>query len=51
VSSYAKSGTADSPGFHARSIAGGIYFADQWVFFAFIINWYAAHDSYSPQEC
>jgi beta-lactamase class A len=41
VSSYAKSGNADGPGFHARSIAGGIYFAGQWVFFAFLINWYA----------
>jgi beta-lactamase class A len=41
VSSYAKSGNADSPGFHARSIAGGIYFAGQWVFFAFLINWYS----------
>jgi beta-lactamase class A len=41
VSSYAKSGNADSPGFHVRSIAGGIYFAGQWVFFAFLINWYS----------
>jgi beta-lactamase class A len=41
VSAYAKSGNADVPGFHARSIAGGLYFADQWVYFAFIINWYA----------
>lgn len=41
VSAYAKSGNADSPGFHARSFAGGIYFGDQWVYFAFIINWYA----------
>lgn len=41
VSSYAKSGNADSPGFHARSIAGGINFAGQWVYFAFLINWYA----------
>ena len=41
VSSYAKSGNADGPGFHARAIAGGIYFARQWVYFAFLINWYA----------
>ncbi|HEX7328850.1 MAG TPA: hypothetical protein VF428_09960 [Casimicrobiaceae bacterium] len=41
VSAYAKSGNADTPGFHARSFAGGMYFPDQWVFFAFIINWYS----------
>jgi beta-lactamase class A len=41
VSAYAKSGNADAPGFHARSIAGGMFFADQWVYFAFILNWYA----------
>lgn len=45
VSAYAKSGNADSPktenfpGFHARSIAGGMFFGDQWVYFAFILNW------------
>lgn len=42
VSAYAKSGNADVPGFHARSIAGGMYFAGHWVYFAFIINWTAA---------
>ncbi len=42
VSAYAKSGNADSPGFHARSIAGGMFFSGRWVYFAFIINWYAA---------
>ncbi|MGH8591540.1 MAG: serine hydrolase [Gammaproteobacteria bacterium] len=41
VSAYAKSGNADTPGFHARSIAGGLFFGDQWIYFAFIINWYA----------
>jgi beta-lactamase class A len=44
VSAYAKSGDADSPGFHARSIAGGMFFQDRWVYFAFIINWYALAD-------
>jgi beta-lactamase class A len=45
VSAYAKSGNADFPktdnfpGFHARSIAGGIFFGDQWVYFAFVLNW------------
>jgi beta-lactamase class A len=42
VSAYAKSGNADSPNFHARSIAGAIFFSGHWVYFAFIINWYAA---------
>jgi beta-lactamase class A len=41
VSAYAKSGNADIPGFHARTIAGGMFFADRWVYFAFILNWYA----------
>jgi len=41
VSAYAKSGNADFPGFHARSIAGGMYFGGQWVYFAFVVNWYA----------
>jgi beta-lactamase class A len=41
ASAYAKSGNADTSGFHARSIAGGLFFGDQWVYFAFIINWYA----------
>jgi beta-lactamase class A len=42
VSAYVKSGNADFPGFHARCIAGGMYFPDRWVYFAFIINWYSA---------
>jgi beta-lactamase class A len=41
VSAYAKSGNVDSPGFLARSIAGGMFVANRWVFFAFIINWYS----------
>ena len=42
VSAYAKSGDADVPGFHARSIAGGLFVADRWVYFAFVLNWYEA---------
>jgi beta-lactamase class A len=42
VSAYAKSGNADFPGFHARSIAGAIFFSGHWVYFAFIVNWDAA---------
>jgi len=41
VSAYAKSGNADIAGFHARAFAGGMFFADRWVYFAFILNWYA----------
>jgi beta-lactamase class A len=48
VSAYAKSGNADFPGFHARSIAGGMFFSGRWVYFAFIINWYAANQD-DPQ--
>jgi hypothetical protein len=36
-----KAANADIPGFHARSIAGGMFFDDRWVYFAFIINWNA----------
>jgi hypothetical protein len=38
VSADAKSGKADTTGFYAGSIAGDLFF-NQWVFFAFIINW------------
>jgi beta-lactamase class A len=42
VSAYAKSGNADVPGFHARSIAGGLFVAGRWIYFAFVLNWNAA---------
>jgi hypothetical protein len=48
VSAYLKSGNSDFPGFHVRSIAGGMFFSDRWVYFAFLINWNAA-DSNDPQ--
>jgi beta-lactamase class A len=41
VSAYAKSGNADTEGFHMRSIAGGMFFDNRWVYFAFILNWAA----------
>jgi len=41
VSAYGKSGNADFAGFHARAFAGGMFFDDRWVYFAFILNWYA----------
>lgn len=44
VSAYAKSGNADVSGFHARSMAGGLYFDGHWVYFAFILNWPAPAD-------
>ena len=45
VSAYAKSGNADTDGFHARSIAGGMFVANRWVFFAFILNWYSQNET------
>jgi len=42
MSAYAKSGNADTPNVHARSLAGGMFFSGHWVYFAFLINWYAA---------
>ncbi len=42
VSAYAKSGNADTPDFHARSFAGGMFVSGHWVYFSFIINWYAS---------
>ena len=41
VSAFLKSGNADAPGFHARTIAGGMFVDRRWVFFAFMLNWYA----------
>jgi beta-lactamase class A len=52
VSAYAKSGNADFPktdkfpGFHVRSIAGGMFFGEHWVYFAFVLNW----DNPNPQD-
>lgn len=48
VSAYMKSGNADTPGFHVRTIAGGLYVADQWVFYAFIHNWYSPDATDKP---
>jgi len=45
VSAYAKSGNADFPDFHVRAIAGGLWVGHRWIFFAFIINWYARSPS------
>lgn len=39
MSVFGKAGYADFPGMHARSIAGGVYFPDRWVYFSMILNW------------
>ncbi len=41
VSAYVKGGSIDIPRFHCVSVAGGMFFDDRWVYFAFIINWYS----------
>jgi beta-lactamase class A len=47
ASVFGKAGYADIPGAHARSIAGGVYFPDRWVYFSMILNWDAeqGHDT------
>jgi beta-lactamase class A len=39
VLGFGKAGYADMPGFHARSIAGGLYFSKRWAYFSFVLNW------------
>jgi beta-lactamase class A len=39
ASVFGKAGYADVPGAHARSVAGGVYFPDRWVYFSMILNW------------
>jgi beta-lactamase class A len=39
ASVFGKAGYADISGAHARSIAGGVYFPDRWVYFSMILNW------------
>lgn len=48
MSVFGKAGYADGPGTHARSIAGGVYFPDRWVYFSMILNWDAA-EAVDPQ--
>ena len=40
VSAFAKGGSADVPGYHAICIPGAMRFDDQWVYFAFALNWH-----------
>jgi beta-lactamase class A len=39
ISTFGKAGYADIPGSHTRSIAGGLYFPDRWVYFSFVLDW------------
>ncbi len=39
LSVFGKAGYADIPDQHARSIAGGVYFPNRWVYFSFVLNW------------
>lgn len=41
VSAFVKGGSIDVPGFHTICVPGGMLFSGRWVYFAFIINWYA----------
>ena len=46
VSAFAKGGEiVETPGFHALSAAGGMFFDDMWVYFCFTINWTAQEQS------
>jgi beta-lactamase class A len=45
ISAFGKAGYADLDGSHARSIAGGMYFPNRWVYFSFILNWDAPEGS------
>jgi beta-lactamase class A len=39
LSVFGKAGYADVAGAHARSIAGGVYFPNRWVYFSMVLNW------------
>jgi beta-lactamase class A len=43
---FGKGGNVDTPGYHAYSFAGGMFFSNRWVFFSYTINWTnpAEHD-------
>jgi beta-lactamase class A len=38
---FCKGGSIDVPGFHCVCAPGGLFFNNRWVYFAFVINWYA----------
>ncbi|MDQ2844680.1 MAG: class A beta-lactamase-related serine hydrolase [Acidobacteriota bacterium] len=39
MSVFGKAGYVDIAGAHARSIAGGVYFPNRWVYFSMVLNW------------
>jgi beta-lactamase class A len=41
---FGKGGNVDTPGFHAYSFAGGMFFSERWVFFSYTINWTSDKD-------
>jgi beta-lactamase class A len=45
MSVFGKAGYADISGAHARSIAGGVYFPNRWVYFSMVLNWDAEQDT------
>ena len=45
VSAYLKGGSIDTPGLHALSLPGAMYFDDRWVFYAFTLIWDAKAQS------
>lgn len=45
VSAFVKGGSIDVPGYHALCVPGGMLVADRWVYFCFIINWYASAET------
>lgn len=36
---FGKGGNVETPGFHAASFAGGMFFSKRWVFLSYAINW------------
>jgi beta-lactamase class A len=41
VSSFAKGGSIDLPGYHALCLPGAMFFSDRWLYFSTIIHWNA----------
>ena len=39
INVFGKAGYFDSPGHHARCVAGGMFLSNRWVYFAAILNW------------
>jgi beta-lactamase class A len=39
INVFGKAGYFDSPGHHARCVAGGMFLSNRWVYFAAMLNW------------